>query len=979
MKLTTLIADLGRVTNPRDIDIDRLTQDSREVAPGSAFIATRGSSWDGHAFIATAIAKGASLIVAESAKLPSDGDYDGTWLEVDDALVTLAELSARFYGHPGRDVAVLATTGTNGKTTTTFLLKAIFEAWQRKVGLISTVEIKIGGQRMPTIFTTPPSPEFQRLLAVMRDAGCQYAVVEASSHGLHQHRIAAFPVAVGGFTNLTRDHLDYHGTMEAYEAAKAQLFEHLAERACICIDEPAGQRLAAAFRARFGGDVQGRLLTVSTRGEPADLSAHDVRSDLSGVRCTIVGTQSFIRGQPDFVRPSANFSLTTPLIGRHNVENALVATGMALLAGVPLEVVLEALKTATGAPGRLQRVGADAGPVCFVDYAHTPDALDNVIGALLPLVHAAGGKLTCVFGAGGDRDKGKRPEMAKIAARADRVIATSDNPRTEDPEAILDDIVAGFPAGFAFERIADRAAAIARAVAFAGPNDAVLIAGKGHEDYQIIGTTKHPFDDVAVARAALARRIVWRARAIAHLTEGRLVGPDRTFTGFFTDSRNVVPGGLFIALRGERFDGHDFVAEVIAKGAGGVLVSRAVDAETTTEPPERSEEGELNMGGVGHRPTLIVVADTQAALTTLGFAARTRHAGTFIAITGSVGKTTTKDMTAAALSPFGKVGKTPGNLNNHIGVPLTLLNLDGDEDLVVLELGMSAPGEIARLTAMTRPDVGLVTRAAAAHLQFFPNVEAIADAKGELYEHLPPRATAIANRDDALMFTRAAVAAKVVSFGQAAGSDVVITRAAVHDARLALTLTTDHTKVTLDIATVAAHNAANAAAALTVAKVLNLDLERAARALSAAFAAGKHRLEIVRLGALTVLDDCYNANPTSTEGAIAAFASLCGPAGISRDDCLIVLGTMRELGPEAARFHREVGHAASGVAATVIGTGEHGAELAPIHAADVGALLSQITAWADAHPRGAILLKGSRGERLERVLEHLQRHLGGHT
>ena len=392
------------------------------------------------------------------------------------------------------------------------------------------------------------------------------------------------------------------------------------------------------------------------------------------------------------------------------------------------------------------------------------------------------------------------------------------------------------------------------------------------------------------------------------------------------------------------------------------------------------------MGGVGHRPTptdstatTIVVADTQAALTTLGFAARTRHAGRFIAITGSVGKTTTKDMAAAALSPFGKVGKTPGNLNNHIGVPLTLLNLDGDEDLVVVELGMSAPGEIARLTAMTRPDIGLVTRAAAAHLQFFPNVEAIADAKGELYAHLPPRATAIANRDDALMFARAAVAPQVVSFGQARDADVVITRVAVHDARLALTLTTDHKKVTLDVATVAAHNAANAAAALTIAKVLNLDLERAADALSAAFAAGKHRLEIVRLGALTVLDDCYNANPTSAEGAIAAFASLCMPANIGRDDRLIVLGTMRELGPEAARFHREVGHGASGVAATGIGTGEHGAELAAVHAAEVTTLFPTISAWVDAHPRGAILLKGSRGERLERVLEHLQRQLGGQS
>jgi len=480
--------------------VDHITVDSRAVGPAGVFVATRGTAVgmpDGHAFVAAAIANQATVIVSEHAPTggPDDATFAGVWLHVNNGLVALGHLAAAFHGHPGRDLVVLATTGTNGKTTTSFLLRAILQAWGKVVGLISTVEIRIDGERLPTIFTTPPAPEFQRLLAAMRDHGCSHAVVEASSHGLHQRRIAAFPVAVAGFTNLTRDHLDYHVTMEAYEAAKRWLFDALAERACICIDEPAGRRMAAIFSARWGNDGAGRLLTVSTRGEPADLSAHDVRSDLSGVHADIRGSEAF--------------ALSTPLIGRHNLENALVATGMARLAGMPLELVVRALATATGAPGRLQRViAADLiGPSCFVDYAHTPDALENVLNALAPVVHAAGGKLVCVFGAGGDRDQGKRPQMAAIAARlADKVIATSDNPRTEDPEAILADIVAGFPDGFAFERIADRRSAIEAAVTQAGPHDAVLIAGKGHEDYQIIGTSKHHFDDVEVARAALEAR-----------------------------------------------------------------------------------------------------------------------------------------------------------------------------------------------------------------------------------------------------------------------------------------------------------------------------------------------------------------------------------------------------------------------------------------------------------------------------------------
>jgi len=499
------------VTGAVAVHVDHFSQDSRAVGPHGVFVATRGlaaSMADGHAFVPTAVQNQVAVIVSEHAPTGGEADasFAGVWVHVKDGIVALGYLSAAWYGHPGREIAVLATTGTNGKTTTTFLLRSILRAWGKTVGLISTVEIRVDAQRVPTLFTTPPAPEFQRLLAAMCDAGCSHAVVEASSHGLHQHRIAAFPVAVAGFTNLTRDHLDYHVTMEAYEAAKRWLFETLAERACICIDEPAGRRMAAIFSARFlhedraaaAPDLAGyatRMLTVSTRGEAADLSAHDVRSDLSGVHATVHGVE--------------NFALSTPLIGRHNLENALVAIGMARLVGVPLDVILTALKTATGAPGRLQRVTrADGtGPSCFVDYAHSPDALENVLNALAPIVHAAGGKLICVFGAGGDRDKGKRPHMAAVAARlADQVFATSDNPRTEDPEAILADIVAGFPDGYAFGRIADRRHAIEAAVAAAGPNDAVLIAGKGHEDYQIIGTTKHLFDDVDVARAALDAR-----------------------------------------------------------------------------------------------------------------------------------------------------------------------------------------------------------------------------------------------------------------------------------------------------------------------------------------------------------------------------------------------------------------------------------------------------------------------------------------
>lgn len=488
--LATLVARLETSVIGPDRLVDHASQDSREVGEGGVFVATRGTTWDGHAFIATALAAGASAIIAERPPEAADG-FDvnrTTWVQVSDALLAMAHVAAAWYAHPGQRLPVLATTGTNGKTTTSYLLRQVAEHLGLRSGLISTVEILVDQDKYPTIFTTPPSPEFQRLLADMHDAGCAFAIVEASSHGLHQHRIAAFEVAVAGFTNLSRDHLDYHPTMEDYEEAKATLFDSLSRTACINIDSPAGERMAERVRRR-----NLPLITVSPTGRPATLSAHDVRSTLDGLTATIAIA-------PFGGSPAREVALRSPLIGRHNLENLLVATGMALLAGLDLDRVLEALASAKGAPGRMEPVRESGGPAVFVDYAHSPDALDNALTALRPLVS---GQLVCVFGAGGDRDRGKRPEMAKAAARhADRLVITSDNPRTEDPEAILDDIVEGLK-DQTYDRIADRAVAIHKAIASARDGDAILIAGKGHEDYQIIGTTRHAFDDRKVARAAL--------------------------------------------------------------------------------------------------------------------------------------------------------------------------------------------------------------------------------------------------------------------------------------------------------------------------------------------------------------------------------------------------------------------------------------------------------------------------------------------
>jgi murE/murF fusion protein len=849
------------------------------------------------------------------------------------------------------------------------------------------------------------------LLAAMRARGCGYAVVEASSHGLHQHRIAGFPVAVGGFTNLTRDHLDYHVTMDAYEAAKARLFGELAERACICIDEPAGRRLAASFAARFTGtthDLDTRLWTVSTRGEGATLSAHDIHSDLSGLRCEVRGRESF--------------TLTTPLIGRHNVENALVAIGMARLAGVPLDVILTALGTATGAPGRLQRVARPdgRGPICFVDYAHTPDALEQrARRRSRPLVHARGGQPRgACSAAGGDRDQGQAagPWARPRRAAPTRLIATSDNPRSEDPalDRSRPSSPASAPPGPRVRgRSVDRAARDHRAPSPPrASGDAVLVAGKGHEDvpdprrhHDAPSTTSRsrgpprpggPAGHDAPHRDPHQRRRDLPVRRCWSSTGGQLLarGASSSVLGVSPDTRPVAAGGLFFALRGERFDGHDYLGAVVAAGAGGVVVQRGrVPANV---------------------PVAFEVDDPQAALARLGAGLRRLHRGRFIAVTGSVGKTTVKDMIAAALTPFGKVGKTRGNLNNHLGVPLTLAALDGDEAFVVLELGMSAPGEIAALTALTTPHVRVTTRAAAAHLAFFRDVDAIADAKAEIYQAMPDDCAAVANADDPRMHSRAVDAVspeRLVLFGHGDEPHVRVLGAEHVAGRLSVSLAVAGASgpgvLEVRVAALGRHNGDNVGAALaaclalglthqrlhaTIGRVvsrpggplpheIDVDLRRAADALGAGFTPAKHRLERVSFGALTVIDDCYNANPESTLASILTFDDVC--RDVPAEDRLAVIGSMRELGPTADALHADIGWHAANAVGTVLATGSHAAAVVSgVHPGvtaiaddDVAGHLPAIDAWVAAHPRGAILLKGSRGERLERVLDHLAARL----
>jgi UDP-N-acetylmuramoyl-L-alanyl-D-glutamate--2,6-diaminopimelate ligase len=467
--------------------VTAIIYDSRRAITNSVFVALRGLKADGATFATQAIARGATLVVAET---PRPDDVTTPWLVVSDARLAIARLADVFYDHPSRRMKVIGVTGTNGKTTTAYLLASILDAAGLTAGLLGTVTYRLGTEEREASRTTPEAPDVQQLLDQMIRQGCKSAVMEVSSHALALKRVDGMRFAAGIFTNLTRDHLDFHEDMETYFQAKRRLFEMLPDDApgIINLDDPRGTSLL---------DVSRRVMTFAMT-RPADVTPGPLEFTLSGLEF-------------DLRTPRGTVRIESRLVGRPNVSNILAAAATAVALDLPLPAIAAGVKALPGVPGRFEVVSSPGDEVTVVvDYAHTDDALRNLLETARPL---APRRLVTVFGCGGDRDTTKRPLMGMVAARlSDVVVITSDNPRSEDPNRIVDEIKRGIPAGVQGARtpdvqtIVDRREAIERAVEQADAGDVVLIAGKGHEKYQQIGDRVLPFDDGEIARAALERR-----------------------------------------------------------------------------------------------------------------------------------------------------------------------------------------------------------------------------------------------------------------------------------------------------------------------------------------------------------------------------------------------------------------------------------------------------------------------------------------
>ena len=951
-----------------------LVSDSRVVTARDAFIAWPGHASDGRRFVDAALAAGASACLVEAEGVEAFAFADATRVAGLHGLKAAAgDIASRFLNVPSAELDVVAVTGTNGKTSTAWWVAQALSSLGRRCGVIGTLGIgeapaatttdsaDAGAHTLHSTGMTTPDPiVLQNALRDFADRGFAACALEASSIGIAEHRLAGTRVAVAVFTNFTQDHLDYHGDMQAYWQAKAQLFAWPDLRAAVVnLDDAQGIDLASML-----DPAAVDLWTVSAQGAPARLSASDVRHESGDLAFTVT-------------EGASTAVVATRLIGDYNAANLLGVIGVLRALGVGLADAAAACAGLHPAPGRMDRVRVDAAatsqgdrPEVVVDYAHTPDALDKALSALVPFARARGGKLWCVFGCGGNRDAIKRPLMGAIACRlADRVVVTSDNPRLESADLILAQILAGAIGHDEVDVIENRAEAIRHAVRSAAGADVVLIAGKGHEDYQDVGGAKLPFSDARHAATALAAWLPVDQRPpkpMATLGElaqlvpaAQLIGdPATVLMRVHSDTRSLAAGDFFIALRGETFDAHDFLDQAKAAGAVAAL----------------AERGLVETGLAG-----LLVADTRAALGDLAAAWRQRFAIPLVAVTGSNGKTTVTQMIASIFRAWqgDAAFATQGNFNNDIGVPLTLLRLRPGVRAAVIELGMNHAGEIARLAEIAAPTVTLVNNAQREHLEFMASVEAVAQENGSAIAALDAGGVAVFPADDAHASTWQALAGerRVVTFALDAAADVA-GRAEWRDDRWSIVADTPVGVATITLHVAGVHNVRNALAATAAAIAAGCPIAAIARGLGS-FSAVRGRSQtrrFTRAGvAATLVDDTYNANPDSVRAAIDVLATMAAPRWL-------VLGDMGEVGDQGPAFHREVGAYAhergieslwaAGAESTNTTHGFAGAR--PF--ATVEDLLAAID---DAPAAVSLLVKGSRFMRMERIVAALTGQAAG--
>lgn len=837
------------------------TQVVDDVKAGDIFYAVKGVHKDGADFVPLAIEKGAKKIVADhriDCSVPVEVVPD---VRRAFAMGCAADL-------PSQKIKKVAVTGTNGKTSTVYFVQQLMNLCGHKAVSLGTIGQDGCWGHINGHMTTLSPENLAKTLSELEEKGTEIVAMEASSHGLDQGRLCGHHLCGGAFTNLTRDHLDYHKTMENYLNAKAHLFNELMDDSGVAVlnaDIPEYETLKKI--------ALGRKQRVISYGKNADTLILKKQTPTADGQELIVSYQ----GQ--------DYAVPLKIYGDFQAMNLLAATGLCMSLGESFEVLVQKMNELKAPAGRLELVGKlKNGAAVFVDYAHTPDGLEQVLKSLRKHTSA---RLVSLFGCGGDRDTGKRPQMGKIASTlSDDVFITDDNPRTEDPKKIRAAILEVCPKGH--EEL-NRRSAIFNAINSLKVNDILVLAGKGHEDGQEIQGIQYPFNDKLEAEIILKTMneiSLWRA---AELQQALGVPVDKNLNAWDVvfNSKEVKVGSLFVALTGGARDGHTFVKSALERGASVCLVSKDVPDVF----PDK----------------LIKVPDTRLALDALARFSRMRSEAQVVGITGSSGKTTTKEMVASCLSAQGQTHATPANLNNDLGVAVTLANMPRSVQYAVIEMGISHVGEMEHLSDLVRPNVSIITGIAPAHQEFFKTLEMTATEKAHIMDFQDKNGTIILPTESPCakqLFDAAHLEnmRHIVRFGKSEEAEVRLESIYIPKQQMQVSASVFGEKVKYTLKFLGEHYALDSLAVLAAVDALGASMTQAITTLETLRpGAGRGEIQEINIQGkkITLIDDAYNANPASMAAGLKMLSLFEGRK-------IAVLGDMLELGTESCARHLDL-------------------------------------------------------------------------
>lgn len=904
--------------------LPRPVNDNRELQPGDCFIAIKGANFDGHSAIPNALENGAAFCI---------GETDTAQIVVSDSRKATALYAKLYYGDPAARMSLYGVTGTNGKTTTSLMLYQMLLQKGIKAAWIGTLGYKILGKDYPTKHTTPDILQLNAILKQMLDAGISHVVMEVSSHALALDRVYGITFQYCLFTNLSRDHLDFHRDMDEYFEAKYMLFERAATESAWSVinqDDPYGRMILDRL-----GEAGANKLSLG-RDSGADINITDVRIALEGSSFSLVR------------KNGETCTIHSPLVGDFNVDNLALASAALLCSGVALGELPELCSALKPVRGRIESVPNARSLGVFIDYAHSPDAINNVLKSLDKMPHK---RIITVFGAGGDRDKGKRPLMLKAAlSYSDAVIVCDDNPRTENPDAIIRDIVSNCDWALPWWIIRDRSAAIASAIRLAQAGDIVLICGKGHETYQEIQGIRYDFDDHLVARSALENIPSYKDEdelilALDPLLIKLYLGitlPDtayikaRCYRYISTDSRRIKPGSAFFAIKGDNFDGNSYVDQVLLDPDNMAVGSRE----------ERNDERYFKCD----KAEAIMAAILQKYLQMFDLYK--------IALTGSTGKTSTKELIFQILATRCKVLKTARNENNLIGLCKTILRVEPDHRYAVFEIGSNHFGEIAQLADTITPDAGIILNIGPSHLEYFGDENGVFKEKSDLFHRALQLRLYPADDERFALYRNDGI-----SLGYSPDADCVISDVIEGEDGISYRLNQE----SWDIPYKAPYFVLNSAFAIALAQHLGYQNAEIRQALSQELKLDM-RMQIEKRGDGFLIVDCYNANPVSMQSALEFWH-----AYHPQLPHYAILGDMLELGTSARMYHQMIGAIiADSSEQGIYSVGAYARHFHNDESRHFDGTEQLLAAFPQFPQNAVILVKASHGIHLEKILPRLR-------